>query len=314
MIKQSNALQRLKDVLSKANETGNNNEKAGPLLLKSMCLEAEPSNLIDFYELLNKAVEEVRKLEYSLSESDYIHVLLALQKVCIERHLWSVNWATVSTHINSTNTITILSLLASKVHGQKPTILFDQTFLDELKLKFESLFERVRDSDLSDELKRFLLTRIDDILIAIRRYHVDGSQGLEKTNKLLIADLLLKEHEITPEDKKNPLLKSVMALPLVLVGHFFSFSAVDLISAVPAVNTYWIPRIEVLTSKTDELVGTKPSQAETETLQDFSKSALTVIDSQSSRNRIEAEKPREIAPASPAAILPEPAKETEEEE
>jgi len=61
-MKQSNALRTLEIILDEAVTKGEPSQSAGSILLKAMKLDAQPQSLVDFYELLNKAEEEARKL------------------------------------------------------------------------------------------------------------------------------------------------------------------------------------------------------------------------------------------------------------
>lgn len=69
-MQQSNALRRLEEMLAEAVTSGDRNQPSGPILLKAMKLSAQPQNIVDFYELLNKAEEEARSIRKSQTSID----------------------------------------------------------------------------------------------------------------------------------------------------------------------------------------------------------------------------------------------------
>lgn len=79
----------------------------------------------------------------------------------------------------------------------------------ELKSEFDELSNKVLESDLSKELKTYLSVLIENILKAIRKYTVDGMQGLEEAAKSLAYDLLIIEPKLKEGDKQNPVLKKL---------------------------------------------------------------------------------------------------------
>jgi hypothetical protein len=98
-----------------------------------------------------------------------------------------------------------------------PVILFLKEFIDKLSGEFESLRNKVLKSDLSKEFKIFLIVRIEDILKAIRIFHIDGTEGLQKAAKSFVSDLVMTEHSLKVGDKKSPIHPSFVTLGRVKV-------------------------------------------------------------------------------------------------
>jgi hypothetical protein len=244
-MQQSNALRRLELILDKAISDGDKNQQSGPIILKAMKLNEQPQNILDFYELLNKAEEEGGKLKNIPRITRYLQTLAELREVFIVNHVWGTIWSTFASHIESRNVLTTLDALANYFHSQNPSILLEQDFLDKLNSEFESLLQEILTSDLSKELKRFLIVRLEDILQAIRRYHIDGIEGLEKATKSLMSDLVMTEHGLKQEDKKNSKYGSVKAWALSLLL-YCAPSPYDIIGAVPDINEFWVPKFEEL--------------------------------------------------------------------
>jgi hypothetical protein len=172
---QSNALRRLDTILAKAVAYQNQQEPAGLVLLNSMQLNADPKKVVAFYELLSKAKEESLRIINQPNIDRYISRLNILHEVFILHPVWTTEWKIFSNHIESTGVLLALDALANYFHDQDPLVLLEQDFLDQLKTEFQSLLEGILQSTLSKELKRFLTEKIEDILTAIRRYHIDGT-------------------------------------------------------------------------------------------------------------------------------------------
>ncbi|WP_413175912.1 hypothetical protein [Anabaena azotica] len=173
---QSNALRQLEMILDEAVTNGSREQTSGHILLSAMNLELIPKNMVNFYELLSKAEEEAKKLSNNPKIDRYIQAIGKLHHVFIVNSIWTTKWSVFATHIESKNILTILDALANDFHRQNPKILLEKDFLKDLNAEFENILEEVLSTDLSKELKVYLISRIQDILSAIRRYSIDGTE------------------------------------------------------------------------------------------------------------------------------------------
>lgn len=253
MIQPSNALQRLKEVLSKATEEGDPNQLTGKVLLEVMDLGNESGKLTDFYKLLDQAEEATARV-ISLSESSSSYkVFKQLKEKFILSHLHSTKWGIFLDYINGANILAFLESTSDLVHTKEPAVLLNEDFLSELRNELEVLFGKILDSELSADVKKCLMKHINNLLIAIRKYNIDGTQGLEQADKLFVSELTLNEPHLSDKDKKNPIYRGFQVLGIGLLVNFLSFSAADVISAIPAIEGYWVPKYNALTSKVDKL-------------------------------------------------------------
>ena len=260
-MKQSNALRRLEIILDEAVTNGDREQNSGAILLQAMTLAFQPRNIVDFYELLNKAEEEARKLNNFPKINRYIQVIEELHDVFILNHIWNSKWSSFANHIESRGVLNTLDALANYLHSQNPRNFLEHDFLKDLNTEFDSLLSKVIESDLSKELKIYLSERLEDILKAIRRYTIDGTEGLEKAAKSLVNDLALTEHNLKDEDKKNPIYQRVKAWGLSLVL-FITPSPYDIVGAVPDIYEFWIPKFEELAAgskKIERIICEKPN-------------------------------------------------------
>ena len=280
-MQQSNALTRLENILTEAVEKGDKAQASGYVLLIAMKLSPEPQNLVDFYELLNKATEETKRLKDISKLEIYLEAVDDLCKFSISTYLWGSKWELFSDYIAEKSVFILLNSLARDFHRQNPSILLEQEFLEKLSSKFKSLLRSTLSSDLSKELKSFLVERIEDILTAIRKYHIDGTEGLKKAAQSLVSDLVLNEHRIKSEDQKNSMYSKVIAPILLLLKLVTPNSIYDFIGAVPDLDSYWIPKFEEVAKGFEDM---EQIIRETPTLQEAFEKAPDIFKKQSQKS------------------------------
>jgi len=283
-MQQSNALTRLENILTEAVEKGDKNRASGHVLLTVMGLPStESQNLLNFYELLNRAEEETRRLKDINRIERYLKFIVELRAFSASGDLWNSAWENFSNYIEAKSVLISLDSLAREFHRQNPSILLEQEFLEKLSSKFESLLRSTLSSDLSKELKRFLVERIEDILTAIRKYHIDGTEGLKKAAQSLVSDLVLNEHRIKSEDQKNSMYSKVIAPILLLLKLVTPNSIYDFIGAVPDLDSYWIPKFEEVAKGFEDM---EQIIRETPTLQEAFKKAPDIFKKQPQKSII----------------------------
>jgi len=292
-MQQSNALRRLEVTLDEAVSDGDRTQLSGPILLKAMKLSEQPHNVVDFYELLNKAEEEAKKLKNLPKITRYLQTLEELSQIFVVNHVWASNWNIFATHIESRGVLITLDALANYLHSQNPTVFLEQDFLEKLNGEFESLLNGILSSELSGELKKFLIERVEDILKAIRRYHIDGTGGLEKFAQSLVSDLVMTEHTLKDVDKKNPMYMNVKAWVLSILL-YIAPNPYDFIGAVPDIYDFWVPKFEELATGHEKI---ERIICETLTIQETCEKASNVFDRQP-RKRIAGGRELKALPAS----------------
>jgi hypothetical protein len=201
-MEQNSALRILENVLSTACETEANNN-FGSIVLLAMQLEDQPGNIIAFYGLLSRAREEATSLKKEKIER-YVKTLDDLYRFFVENNLWGGQKATFYNYIQQRGILNTLDSLADFFGIQSPRMLLNDDFLQSLKLEIDSILENVINSDLSKDIKDFLIKAIEGVLGAIRKYKIDGGEGLEQAIKILVSELVICDHTIKDEDKKEP--------------------------------------------------------------------------------------------------------------
>ncbi|AKG22495.1 hypothetical protein [Calothrix sp. 336/3] len=274
MMQQSNALRRLEEILTEAIDNGDIQQASGPILLKAMNLGDQPHKILDFFELLNKAEEEAKSIKTKPKIDRYLQTIEKLHEYFIIHHVWSVQWNTFVTYIKDKGILTTLDSLAEFFYSENPEIFLEDDFLGKLKNEFNLISEKILQSDLSKELKRFLIEHIENLLNAIRRYQVDGTEGLKQAAQSLVSDLVMTEHSLKDVDKKNPIYTCVKAWGLSLLL-YIAPSPYDIVGAVPDIYDFWVPRFEELSTghtKIEKLI------CETPTIQEVFEKASDAFD------------------------------------
>ena len=95
----------------------------------------------------------------------------------------------------------------SKEQGE---ILLNTEQLNELLLEVRGFLDKVLDSDLDAEIKRFLIEKLRDMEQAIFNYKFEGSEGLRKVLESTIGAAILNTD--VKEQKENPLVTSFFTI------------------------------------------------------------------------------------------------------
>ncbi|OWY65924.1 hypothetical protein B7486_39215 [cyanobacterium TDX16] len=139
----------MEEILTYAITNGEPRQASGLIFLEAMGLEPQPHNIVDFYELLNKAEEEAKSIRTKLKINRYLQTIEKLHEYFITHHLWGVHWNTFAAYINEKDILNTLDSLAEFFHSENPMIFLEKDFLEKLDSEFNFLLEQVFQSDLS---------------------------------------------------------------------------------------------------------------------------------------------------------------------
>ena len=277
MQKHTSALQRLSKILNEAvlNALPTwGNESA----ITVLCLYINPPDtsydIIDFFALLSTAREEIGRMK---DREPSRRVINKLNDYFINKNSADAKWSDFSKFIDDGNYIFLLSSLADHYHTQNPTIFLESDFLDGLKEQFNSLLNEIIASDLSNSLKKFLIKQIEDILYAIRRYPIDGSDGLQKATQSFVSNLVTIESHLDKKDKKNSIFRKSVSKIIVLLHFLLPNSVYDTLGVIPAIDDYYRPRIEEFIQNWQEV---EASTDEESTITEIMEKSLKVSNKQ----------------------------------
>jgi hypothetical protein len=253
IMQRSSALQNLEVILYEAFNRGNKDAPGALVLLAAMNLETRPENLVNFYELLNKAIEEARLIKNQRRLEDHLQTLNELYALFISEHLWTQPWVVFTKKNALKNALTTLDALSNYFHLQKPTKFLEQDFLDSLNVQLaEILADIVKSDDLSRELKNFLSISIEDIISAIRKYYIAGTEGLKKSVNSVVADLMVRDFNLDEKGRSNAKYRRIKSCLFGLL-FFITPTPYDIIGAAPDIQDFWMPKFGELVKKQDKV-------------------------------------------------------------
>lgn len=250
---QNNSLRILERILTIATSDSKPQEKFGSVLLKSMNLDIKPENMVDFYGVLSRARDEAASIKKENIER-YIKTLDELYGFFVKTDLWNGQFTPFASHIQQKNILNTLDSLADFFGDQNPRIILSEDCLPLLKKEFESVLDSIINSDLQQDIKKFLIKGITQILKGLARYEIDGGETLEQSIKKLIFNLVLSDHNIKSEDRQKSGYTKPVSLILVVLIHCIP-TPWDIIGAVPDIHDFWIPKYSQIMEKQKEVEG-----------------------------------------------------------
>jgi hypothetical protein len=255
---ESNRLRSLHQILNNAILDGIPEENAGYVLLDAMRLERKPYNFMAFYELFSKAKDDALSLmtiENGIYKEEYtvqINAITKLQDFFISNNAFAQVWKTFLDEIERGHYMGILSPLAREFRKHNPKIFLEKDFLERFNIDLTKLINEVLESELSPDLKKYIINKIEDLTQSIRRYLIDGTDGLEKIVKSVMCDLTLSEYNLTDRDKKNSKYKKFRSIAFAML-HFCTPTLWDITGFVPDYQQFWKPTYEEFIKGQEEI-------------------------------------------------------------
>ncbi|PSR17013.1 hypothetical protein C8255_14780 [filamentous cyanobacterium CCP3] len=161
------------------------------------------------------------------------------------------NWSTFDAELESKGIYTIISGFL-EIYNLKfsANIYLQEEFLGRLKKNFESMLNEVDDSALSKDLKQFFTYKLEELIKAIRRYQLDGSEGLKKVTQEFICDFGIIQSKLNSEDRRNPVAKKVISR-FVQLNTILGLNVLSTFGGIPEIDAYWLPKISKFFESTE---------------------------------------------------------------
>jgi hypothetical protein len=236
-MRKSNSLNNLYEILNLAVKNVQGSTTISQVLLDAMGETIKSPRIIDFYQILINAENEVKVLPENDEDLKHIH---EIQDLFLDCNYYD-EWERISDVLRERRTTTILKLLSKNSEISKLQYL-EADELDVIRERFDSIGNEVRASDLSVGIKTFLLKRIANIINAIDQYGINGTQGLEEASKLILFDISCEENNLKEEDRKNPVFKKCVSLCIGL-KFFLTPTVYDLLGLPSAIENL-TPKIQ----------------------------------------------------------------------
>jgi hypothetical protein len=251
-MQQSSALHTLETVLSDAVTNGDRSKQSGFILMDAMYLSTRVENLILFYDLLHRSKEEAEKIQRLSNIALHLKALNGLSSNFVANHLWLSPWKSFATYIEDKNILIVLGSLASAFAKEYPHPVLEEEFLGKLSNEFQNLSSEILSSDISKETKDFLLSKVQEILQAIQKCHIYGTEELKKASQSIVSDFLVKESNFQDSDKASSSFTRIKAWGTLLLKFFVPASIYD-IAEIDSYIYGLIPKYEEVSELCDKV-------------------------------------------------------------
>lgn len=154
---------------------------------------------------LPSQVKEVVLNTKGISDTEpYLNWLSPINNAFTQQNL-SMGWDTFINYIDQ-HTINYLSMTTDMLNLQKPEPTLKDDQLTSLKTNFIDIKKEINDSDLDIDLKKFMLTRIKDILNALDEYKFNGIEPISDAINITIGQIVIN-NDIASKSKENSVAK-----------------------------------------------------------------------------------------------------------
>lgn len=209
----NNPAERLYVILSRASQA-EHNRAIEQVLCEAM--EIKNNEFIrkygELFDLINHIEKQIQKKFPSLKQRGYIALLNDI-RYYLERVIRLVmgdqnknKWSSASP-LNNPNWVTLQSFGACVHDFEEYKISINDTALNTLIDEVETLMNSVKESDLNDDLKNFVITKLLDLKQTLEKYYYYGNEEVKKEIYSTLLEVGLIQNEIaqdnqTEENKK----------------------------------------------------------------------------------------------------------------
>jgi hypothetical protein len=210
---QNNSAHRLCTILEKAMDIEGDQKDTTAIIGNAMGIEdiTDRCFMTDFFVLIADVERSILLLRNVSKKTDYINTIRQLQTVFFSHSLRSDHWPSIKSIIKGGNLTLILDACANFIARELPVENLSEQKLSDYLSECEDLLAKVTESDLTDDLKTFLIVRLEEVCSAIRHYSVGGSERLRTVVEANIGGMILRSAGISPKDREKPILKTLFS-------------------------------------------------------------------------------------------------------
>lgn len=221
----NNSALRVYEILKAAIDYGKNNKTkdAGYVALGVALDISDPianKHLFSrFFVLLEDAYQTVMLLQNVGDNELCANAFLQIQSVFLNYGIFTTEWEVFSNYLEKTGALNQVYLAGVLVSSQVKNLSLNKVQLQKYLQEFEALMIELNDSDLPDDLKNYLLIRLEAICFALKNYSTGGSERLKMVVESNIGSFFINRDKLaTVDDKNKPLIKKVLGIILTLGG------------------------------------------------------------------------------------------------
>lgn len=175
----------------------------------------EPENdkhfITEIFVMLSEVDQDLKKIKKLNSIEKYIKAIEEIHSSLITTNLISTQWSALKSLIENRNFLLILESCASFIAQEQKNILLSETQLSEYLEQCEGLLKELIMSDLDDDIKTYIVVRLEEVCTAIRHYKIGGSKRLRIVIESNIGAMVLHNEDYSLEQKKG------------IIGKIFNF-------------------------------------------------------------------------------------------
>lgn len=275
-LERNNPVARLHQILTAVEEHNAQDDRLVFPLAKTMELSISDDGFAQAITSLMTLVEDVRKTvktsARAISPHESLVIIDDLNKFILSSNVWELRVKSLKSWINSKYVLSHLAMLSAAVSQEYTKAAFGKGMLTQIVGKLNGIKDEIINSELSVDLKRFLLKRINELIWSVENYSVSGLDGIKSASDAFIGEVIIRRQSgcINDLDKRNPLFISVCSI----------FATLSVIAQVNA--TYLEPILSTIVSSTD--ITERYLQPETE---DFERISTVIEDALSRKESFE---------------------------
>jgi hypothetical protein len=209
---QNNSAYRLCTILDKAMKVGDEQKDATAAIGIAMGIKdiSDRRFMTDFFVIIADTERSILLLKNLSRKESFIEIIRQIQNLFFSHNLRE-HWPNIKNAINGGNLTLLLASCADFIAREIPAQNLSENQLKDYLLECEELVRKVSESDLSEDIKTFLVMRLEEICIAIRHYSIGGSERLRAVVEANIGGILPIIPTLHEKDRSSPILKIFIA-------------------------------------------------------------------------------------------------------
>ncbi|MBD2113795.1 MULTISPECIES: hypothetical protein [Cyanophyceae] len=244
-LERNNPVARLHQILIVIGEHTAQDDRLTVPLAKSMGLSGSDDGfaqaITSFITLVGDARKTVKTSARAISPHESLVIIDDLNKFILSSNIWDLRVKSLKGWIDSKYVLSHLAMLSASVSQEHTKAVLSKEMLAQLVDRLTRIKEEIINSDLSVDLRRFLLKKINELIWDIENYSVSGLDGIKSTSDAFIGEITIRDKGGLEKDsdKRNPLFISVFSI----------FATLSVIAQVNA--TYLEPILSTIVSSID---------------------------------------------------------------
>jgi hypothetical protein len=238
---QNNSAHRLSEILERAiNLEGSQNILS--VLQQSMEATDNPYPIVDFFVLIADVEQSISYLKNIRKKNEYLGAINELKGLFSSYEVRNVDhWNFIKNEIRSKHLALIIDACGNFLSQEFLVTHLDEDEIKKYLSECEELLQEVTGSDLSDDLKTFLVIRLEEICTALRHYSIGGSERLQKIVEANIGGMILQSVNMKDKDKGNELLKKLFSWFITVGALLGMYNDVQTLLQSQPVTEFFLP-------------------------------------------------------------------------